>query len=109
MELLAVATVIGQIPAAIAQSKGRSFIAWWFYGAALFIVALLAHQIRLPSSWATRSGPPPRTFGLRCAEPRRDGSSHQSRGSGAASGSTGCQNLLATQQQFKNQSPYSHQ
>jgi RNA polymerase subunit RPABC4/transcription elongation factor Spt4 len=40
MELLVVAVVIGLIPAAIAQSKGRSFVAWWVYGAALFIVAL---------------------------------------------------------------------
>jgi|CZKX01.1.fsa_nt_gi RNA polymerase subunit RPABC4/transcription elongation factor Spt4 len=40
MELLVIAVVIGLIPAAIAQSKGRSFVAWWLYGAALFIVAL---------------------------------------------------------------------
>lgn len=40
MEFLVVAILIGLIPAAIAQSKGRSFIAWWIYGAALFIVAL---------------------------------------------------------------------
>jgi len=40
MELLIIAVVIGLIPAAIAQSKGRDFVAWWLYGAALFIVAL---------------------------------------------------------------------
>ena len=40
MEILLIAAVIGLIPAAIAQSKGHSFIAWWIYGAALFIVAL---------------------------------------------------------------------
>jgi RNA polymerase subunit RPABC4/transcription elongation factor Spt4 len=40
MELLVVAILIGLIPAAIAQSKGKSFVAWWLYGAALFIVAL---------------------------------------------------------------------
>jgi hypothetical protein len=40
MEILVVAILIGLIPAAIAQSKGRSFVAWWLYGAALFIVAL---------------------------------------------------------------------
>jgi hypothetical protein len=40
MEILVIAAVIGLIPAAIAQSKGHSFMAWWIYGAALFIVAL---------------------------------------------------------------------
>jgi hypothetical protein len=32
--------LLGMLPAAIAQSKGRSFGLWWIYGAALFIVAL---------------------------------------------------------------------
>ncbi len=40
MEVLVIAVVIGLIPAAIAQSKGHSFILWWLFGAALFIVAL---------------------------------------------------------------------
>lgn len=40
MEILIFAILIGLIPAAIAQSKGHSFRGWWFYGAALFIVAL---------------------------------------------------------------------
>jgi hypothetical protein len=40
MELLIVATILGLIPAAIARSKGRDFVGWWMYGAALFIVAL---------------------------------------------------------------------
>lgn len=40
MEILVIAAVIGCIPAVIAQSKGYSFGAWWFYGAMLFIVAL---------------------------------------------------------------------
>jgi hypothetical protein len=40
MEFLLIAAVIGLLPAAIAQSKGKSLIAWWLYGAALFIVAL---------------------------------------------------------------------
>ena len=31
---------IGLIPAYIAKRKGRSLVAWWFYGAAIFIVAL---------------------------------------------------------------------
>ena len=40
MEILLIAILIGLIPAAIAKGKGRSFIGWWIYGAALFIVAL---------------------------------------------------------------------
>lgn len=35
-----IAVCIGTIPGFIAQSKGRSFVGWWLYGAALFIVAL---------------------------------------------------------------------
>ncbi|ALB49948.1 zinc ribbon domain-containing protein [Cronobacter sakazakii] len=44
MELFLVAAVLGIIPALIAHSKGRSFIAWWFYGFVLFIIALV-HSI----------------------------------------------------------------
>jgi len=40
MEVSIVAIIIGLIPAFIAQSKGRSFVLWWLYGAAIFIVAL---------------------------------------------------------------------
>src|ERR1035441_4915035 len=40
MEFFVVAILIGVIPGAIAQSKGHSFVVWWLYGAALFIVAL---------------------------------------------------------------------
>lgn len=38
--LLIAATCIGVIPASIAKSKGRNFVEWWIYGAALFVVAL---------------------------------------------------------------------
>ncbi|ELY3597475.1 zinc ribbon domain-containing protein [Cronobacter malonaticus] len=41
MELFLVAAVLGIIPALIAQSKGRSFLAWWLYGFLLFIIALV--------------------------------------------------------------------
>ena len=40
MAILVLAIIIGLIPAWIAQSKGRNFVGWWIYGAALFIVAL---------------------------------------------------------------------
>jgi hypothetical protein len=40
MEWIPFALVLGVIPGAIAQSKGRNFVGWWLYGAALFFVAL---------------------------------------------------------------------
>lgn len=40
MEILVLALLIGIIPAAIANSKGHSFLGWWLFGAALFILAL---------------------------------------------------------------------
>lgn len=40
MAILIVAIIIGLLPAFIAQKKGRDFVAWWIYGALLFIIAL---------------------------------------------------------------------
>ena len=40
LTLLVGAALIGLIPAIIAYRKGREFLAWWIFGAALFIVAL---------------------------------------------------------------------
>ncbi len=40
MEIFLIAVLIGLLPAFIAQSKGRSFVGFWIYGALLFIVAL---------------------------------------------------------------------
>lgn len=37
---LALAMIVGLLPAYIAKSKGREFNTWWFYGALLFIIAL---------------------------------------------------------------------
>jgi ribosomal protein L32 len=37
---LVIAAIIGLIPAAIAYNKGKDFWVWWFFGAAIFIVAL---------------------------------------------------------------------
>jgi hypothetical protein len=37
---LGVLSLLGLIPAAIAHKKGRAFLDWWFFGAALFPVAL---------------------------------------------------------------------
>lgn len=40
MELVLLAVLIGLIPGAIAANKGHSFVAWWFFGCLLFIIAL---------------------------------------------------------------------
>mgnify|MGYP003376529212 CR=1 FL=1 len=39
---LGLAIVLGLIPAAIARSKGLSFVEWWVFGTLLFIIALPA-------------------------------------------------------------------
>ena len=49
MEVFVAAIVVGLIPAWIAHSKGRNFFGWWFYGAALWIVAT-PHAILLKQS-----------------------------------------------------------
>lgn len=38
--LIVFALLLGVIPGVIAQGKGRNFVSWWLYGAAIFIVAL---------------------------------------------------------------------
>ena len=38
---LAIAALLGLIPANIAKEKGYSFGLWWFYGWMLFIVAII--------------------------------------------------------------------
>lgn len=50
MGFIVVAALIGLIPAAIAKGKGYSFGLWWFYGAALFIVALPHALIMKPNA-----------------------------------------------------------
>lgn len=49
MEIVILAVLIGLIPASIAAIKGRSFLLWWLYGAAIFIVALPHSIIAKPS------------------------------------------------------------
>jgi len=48
VRLVLVMLFIGWIPAVIARSKGRSFMGWWFYGGALFIVALIHSLVLKP-------------------------------------------------------------
>lgn len=63
MEILLIALVLGCIPGAIAQSKGRSFVGWWLYGAALFVIALphslLLERHSAPGNMRQPSPPPP--------------------------------------------------
>jgi hypothetical protein len=42
MQYVIPAVLLGLLPAYIASKKGRSFLGWWFFGAALFVVALPA-------------------------------------------------------------------
>lgn len=51
MEVLFIALIIGLIPAFIARSKGRSFLPWYIYGVAFFIVALV-HSLVISKSAA---------------------------------------------------------
>lgn len=46
MEYVIGAAILGLIPAMIAHKKGRSFLLWWLYGAALLIIAVV-HAILL--------------------------------------------------------------
>jgi hypothetical protein len=60
MLIVIVAVIIGVIPGAIAQTKGHSFVGWWLYGAALFIVALPHAPLLKPDArrqeWAALHG-----------------------------------------------------
>ena len=49
LAIIVIAVLIGLIPAVIAQNKGYSFVGWWIFGAALFIVALPAALITKPN------------------------------------------------------------
>jgi hypothetical protein len=46
--IFVIALALGLIPGVIARNKGHSFIGWWIFGAALFVVAL-PWAIVLPS------------------------------------------------------------
>jgi hypothetical protein len=47
-ETIAVAVLIGLVPATIARRKGRDFLAWWFFGAMMFVFALPAALLLRP-------------------------------------------------------------
>lgn len=50
LEIFFTAVIIGLIPAFIAKSKGRDFILWWIYGAALFLFAMIHAIIIKPTT-----------------------------------------------------------
>lgn len=50
--LLIGAALLGLIPAAIARTKGENSLAWWIFGALLFIVALPLALIQKPNRQA---------------------------------------------------------
>ncbi|MBZ0268359.1 zinc ribbon domain-containing protein [bacterium] len=68
MEFLVVAAIIGLIPAAIASSKGRSFVGWWLYGAALFLFAMIHAIVIKPSDEAVLKSGGHKTCPF-CSEP----------------------------------------
>jgi hypothetical protein len=50
MDFIIYAILLGLIPAIIAKKKGKSFLLWWFFGFALFIVALPLILIKKPDT-----------------------------------------------------------
>lgn len=55
---LAIAALLGLIPANIAKNKGHSFGLWWFYGWMLFIVAIIHVQFIEDLTQKQRPAPP---------------------------------------------------
>jgi hypothetical protein len=47
-ETIAIAVLIGLVPATIARRKGRDFLAWWFFGAMMFVLAFPAALLLRP-------------------------------------------------------------
>jgi hypothetical protein len=70
MEFVVTICLLGVITGAIAKNKGHSFGKWWFYGAALFIVALpMAIMLKpLPGTPAAATDPSNLRKCPKCAE-----------------------------------------
>ena len=58
LSVIGLLIILGLIPAFIARSKGRKFYDWWFFGAALIIVALPAALLLKPKDDALDQEPP---------------------------------------------------
>lgn len=65
MEILFFAAILGLLPAFIASSKGRSFGLWWFYGAMIFIVAIIHAMVLKDESETSQQYQPSSTSPLR--------------------------------------------
>lgn len=52
MEFILVPIAMGLFPAFIACNKGRNFTLWWFYGAMVFIVAIIHAIVLKPTESA---------------------------------------------------------
>jgi hypothetical protein len=48
VQTIAGAVLVGLLPATIARRKGRDFLAWWFFGAMMFVLALPAALLLRP-------------------------------------------------------------
>ncbi|HYY78245.1 MAG TPA: hypothetical protein VFD04_03560 [Actinomycetes bacterium] len=48
VQVIVGAVLIGLLPATIARRKGRDFLAWWFFGAMMFVFALPAALLLRP-------------------------------------------------------------
>jgi len=60
LEIIVFASLLGCIPGAIAQCKGRSFVIWWIFGTLLLVIALPASLIvRRKSSSPLNLSPAP--------------------------------------------------
>lgn len=53
--VLAVAALLGLLPATIEKDKGYNFGLWWFYGCMLFVVAIM-HVHIIPDNTNTITG-----------------------------------------------------
>jgi hypothetical protein len=53
---IAVAAVLGLVPALIARGKGRSFVSWWLFGALTWIIAMIAVLLVEDKAAAARHG-----------------------------------------------------
>jgi hypothetical protein len=55
---VALAALVGLVPATIAHRKGRDFLAWWFFGTMLFVAALPASLLLRPAGLGPSSQKP---------------------------------------------------
>lgn len=69
ISLLFVYVLLGLIPALIVKGKGRNFFLWWFYGFAIFIVAIIHALVIKPKPKDTESADTASQLGQPTAPP----------------------------------------